>query len=67
MVPGVGEKLGLRFNYSLMQGLLTVEGGYQALNYFRPISRIQTNPTLILDTDFGLFGAYFGVRWLGGA
>lgn len=67
VVPSIGEKLGLRFNYPLMQGLLTIESGYQALNYFRPFNRIQTNPKFISDTDFGLYGAYFGVRWLGGA
>ena len=67
VVPSIGAKLGPRFNYPTVHGLLTVEGGYQALNYFSPLSRIQANTYSIVTTNFGLYGAYFGVRWLGGA
>jgi hypothetical protein len=63
MVPGLEEKLGLNYKYQFRQGQLILDGGYQALNYFNAINR--TSTTGIVNNDFGLFGPYFGIRWLG--
>jgi hypothetical protein len=62
LVPGIEEKLGLNYNYQYAQGLLTINGGYQALNYFNMVNRIPG--TGVISSDFGLFGPYFGVHWL---
>lgn len=65
IVPGIEEKLGLNYQYQFTEGLLTLDGGYQALNYFNTLTRIPT--TGIINSDFGMYGPYFGVRWLGHA
>lgn len=63
VVPGLEEKLGLNYQTQFAQGTLTIDGGYQALNYFNVINRAQTDAAII--SDFGLYGPYLGVRWLG--
>ena len=63
VVPGLEEKLGINYQYQFAQGLLTLDGGYQALNYFHVLNRLPM--TGVINSDFGLFGPYFGVRWLG--
>ena len=65
IVPEIEEKLGLSYKYQFTEGLLTLDGGYQTLNYFNALTRIPT--TGIINSDFGLYGPYFGVRWLGQA
>ncbi len=63
MAPGIEEKLGLNYNTQFAQGQLSINGGYQALNYFNVVSRAQLPRTAL--SDFGMYGPYFGVRWLG--
>lgn len=63
MISGVEEKLGLNYKRQFSQGQLTLDGGYQSLNYFNPLTRIAA--TGIVNSDFGLYGPYFGVHWLG--
>lgn len=65
IVPEIEEKLGLNYQYQFTDGLLTLNGGYQALNYFTALTRIPTAG--IVNSDFGLYGPYFGIRWLGHA
>lgn len=65
VVPGIEEKLGLNYQYQFTEGLLTLDGGYQALNYFNALTQIPTAG--IINSDFGLYGPYFGVHWLGHA
>lgn len=65
MVPGLEEKLGLNYNTQFAQGQLSINGGYQALNYFNVVTRAQTTQTAL--SDFGMYGPYLGVRWLGAA
>lgn len=65
LAPGLEEKLGLNYNTQFAQGQLSINGGYQALNYFNVVVRAQLPKTAI--SDFGLYGPYFGVRWLGAA
>lgn len=63
MVPGLEEKLGINYDTQFAQGLLSINGGYQALNYFNVVTRAQSSKTAL--SDFGLYGPYFGIRWLG--
>jgi len=65
IVSGIEEKLGLNYQYQFTEGLLTLDGGYQALNYFNALTRIPSAG--IINSDFGLYGPYFGIRWLGHA
>lgn len=69
MVPGLEEKLGLNYQTHFAQGQLMINGGYQALNYFNAVTRAsstQLGPKIAVS-DFGIFGPYFGVRWLSAA
>lgn len=63
MISGIEEKLGLNYKHQFSQGQLTLNGGYQALNYFNPLTRVATAG--IVNSDFGLYGPYLGVHWLG--
>lgn len=69
MVPGLEEKLGLNYHTQVAQGQLTIDGGYQALNYFNAVTRADSSvmgPRGAIS-DFGMYGPYLGVRWLGAA
>jgi len=49
-------------------GTLNLEAGYQALNYFNAFQTLGTSGlNSLTDTDFGLYGPYFGVNWVGNA
>lgn len=62
MAPSFEEKFGLNYQIQLSKGLLTLDGGYQTLNYFNTFTRLPT--TGVISGNFGLFGPYFGMRWL---
>lgn len=61
MVPSLETKLGANYAYEIAEGILNFEGGYQALNYFNVLQ------TGFANSDFGLYGPYFGLKWLGNA
>ncbi|WP_131782081.1 Lpg1974 family pore-forming outer membrane protein [Legionella gresilensis] len=66
VVPSLEAKVGAAYNYPVAQGLLKIEGGYQALNYFNALQGPSlVAPTLLTNSDFGLHGPYVGVKWLG--
>lgn len=70
MVPSLEAKLGLNYAYSMAQGVLNLEGGYQAVNYFNAIQSTGINGyfgSAITDSDYGLYGPYFGVKYVGNA
>jgi hypothetical protein len=79
MVPTVEAKLGLNYEYNMPQGVLNIEGGFQALNYFNVLqTQPFQNPVLnplnppilinpIATTSYGLYGPYLGVKYLGNA
>ncbi|MDP1603475.1 MAG: Lpg1974 family pore-forming outer membrane protein [Legionella sp.] len=67
VVPGVEAKLGANYAYELAQGMLNVEGGYQAINYFSALQGRPLTTSSVLNSDFGLFGPYLGVKWIGNA
>lgn len=66
IIPSLEAKLGANYAYQMPTGVLNVEGGYQAVNYF---NALRTSPTPGIvgmgRSDFGMFGPYFGIRWLG--
>ncbi|MBA3535241.1 MAG: hypothetical protein H0T84_01310 [Tatlockia sp.] len=65
VVPSFEVKLGLNYVHEWFQGALNLEGGFQALNYFNVFKsreQINTHPS---TTNFGLYGPYFGAKWVG--
>lgn len=73
VVPEVEAKLGVAYAHNMAQGVLTIEGGYQAMNYFNALTVYSSPNQLTVSTagytnsDFGLQGPYLGVKWLGNA
>jgi hypothetical protein len=69
IVPGLAAKLGLNYAYNMAQGVMNFEGGYQALNYFNVLQTqsLQNLNSTILNADYGLYGPYIGVKYLGNA
>ena len=64
VVPGVEAKLGLNYAQSCAQGVLNLFGGYQVLNYFN-ILPVTQNASTLASSDFGLYGPYLGLNWVG--
>ncbi len=62
IVPGVEAKLGVKYAHQMAQGTLNLSAGYQVINYFHALTLPLSGPG---DSDFGLYGPYFGVNWLG--
>lgn len=67
IVPSVELKLGANYSREMMQGVLSIEGGYQAVNYFDALRAQSVVSNALSTSDFGLYGPYFGVKWLGNA
>ena len=70
MVPSFEAKLGLNYAYSMTQGVLNLAGGYQVVNYFNALHATGVAGILgtgITDSDFGLYGPYLGVKYVGSA
>lgn len=64
IVPSLEAKLGANYAYAMSNGTLNLEGGYQVVNYFSALqSRSLTG--VLSTSDFGLYGPYFGIKWLG--
>lgn len=68
IMPALEAKLGVNYAYTAPMGTLNVEAGYQALNYFNALqTRGATALGRLTDTDFGLYGPYLGLHWVGNA
>lgn len=68
MVPSLEAKLGLNYAYGMAQGVLNLEGGYQVVNYFNALQSAGINTpvnNVITSTDFGLYGPYVGLKYVG--
>lgn len=63
IVPEVEAKLGANYAHAMSNGTLTLEAGYQVMNYFNAVTL--TPAAGVTTTDFGLHGPYFGFKWLG--
>jgi len=72
MVPSFEAKLGANYAYPLWQGVLNLQGGYQVVNYFNALQTVQdqgfASPVQrVVGNDFGLYGPYLGLKWIGNA
>ena len=67
-LPSLEAQLGLNYSHEIAMGTLSAEVGYQALNYFNALqTRGTTGLGVLTNTDFGLYGPYIGLHWLGHA
>ncbi|MDF1683819.1 MAG: Lpg1974 family pore-forming outer membrane protein [Legionellaceae bacterium] len=70
MVPEVEAKLGIKYDYGMAMGDLTLDLAWMWINYFNATQVIPSNfvtrttPQTIAGS-FGLQGLYFGLHWLG--
>ena len=67
LVPELEAKLGVKYDYAMAQGDLTLDVGWLWINYFNAQSDlVNTGITLSqADSNVGLQGLYFGLKWLG--
>ena len=67
VVPSLEAKLGMNYAYSLAQGIINIEGGYQSLNYFNALQTQGLNGITgaLTSSDYGLYGPYLGLKYIG--
>jgi len=70
--PSLEAKVGINYACTFAQGILNVNAGFQALNYFNSLQSFGANDLLVAvppvsDSDFGLYGPYLGIKYLGNA
>lgn len=69
VIPEWEVKLGANYAYPFAHGVLNIEGGYQAINYLDALPTLVTSGLVstLTTSDFGMYGPYIGVKWLGNA
>ncbi|KTC84982.1 Lpg1974 family pore-forming outer membrane protein [Legionella brunensis] len=69
LVPELEAKLGGKYTYMTSKGSLTFDVGYMVVNYFDPLHRSDLDLLSVVEyrdnINFGLQGAYAGVKWVG--
>lgn len=65
IVPGFEAKLGADYAYTLSQGIAHFEAGYQVVDYYNVFQKTGASSTSILNSDYGLCGPYFGLKFVG--
>ncbi|CAM2952760.1 Lpg1974 family pore-forming outer membrane protein [Legionella worsleiensis] len=70
LVPELEAKIGATYTYGMTQGNLIFDLGYMVANYFSPLHENDLSlETLTFNTrpnsDFGLMGAYAGIKYTG--
>lgn len=63
--PELEAKLGIKYDYAMAQGDLTLDLGWMWINYFNVQSAQLSTGFDVVNSDFGLQGLYFGLKWLG--
>ena len=59
VVPEMDAKLGIKYDYAMPQGDLTLDVGWMVVNYFNAYQRYSSKG------DISLQGLYFGAKWTG--
>lgn len=69
IVPSLEAKLGLNYAHALSFGVANIQAGYQIVNYFNVLEAqsSQNLVGLVHPVDYGLFGPYFGLKFIGNA
>lgn len=70
IIPELDAKLGVRYDYAMALGDLSVDIGWIWFNYFNVTQAIQSNfiaatTPQVVTGDFGFEGLSFGLHWLG--
>ncbi|MDF1645597.1 MAG: Lpg1974 family pore-forming outer membrane protein [Legionellaceae bacterium] len=67
IAPELEAKLGLKYDYAVAQGDLTLDVGWMWVNYWNVNQSVAgIGPiTTAQEGDFGVQGLYFGLKWLG--
>lgn len=67
VVPGFEAKLGANYAYSMPEGTLNLQAGYQASEYLNALQgqsmQVATHPVEFVD--FAVYGPYFGLKYVG--
>lgn len=65
--PELEAKLGLKYDYAVAQGDLTLDVGWMWVNYWNVTQSVLGYGPLAVaqEGDFGVQGLYFGLKWLG--
>ena len=68
LVPSLEAKLGANYAYTMAQGVVNLEGGYEVVEYFSALQahRMQSS-TGISSVNYGLFGPYVGLKYVANA
>lgn len=69
IVPSLEAKLGLNYAHDFWEGTINIDAGYQAINYFNPLfsQNFQLPNAQVQAVNYGLFGPYFGLKYVGNA
>lgn len=70
IVPSIEAKLGVNYAWSMAQGILNIQAGYQAMDYFNAVQTPGITGFALLSaysSDYGLYGPYFGLKYVGNA
>lgn len=68
MVPTLDAQLGVNYAWNIAQGQLNLQVGYEALNYFNALNNQPAGLTdFIQSSDYGLYGPYLGLSYVGNA
>ncbi|WP_428414008.1 Lpg1974 family pore-forming outer membrane protein, partial [Legionella sp.] len=69
IVPSLEAKLGLNYAHDFWEGTINIDAGYQALNYFNALATqaFQLPNAPVHAVNYGLFGPYFGLKYVGNA
>jgi len=67
IAPELEAKLGLKYDYAVAQGDLTLDVGWMWVNYWNVTQSITNAAPFVASQtgDFGVQGLYFGLKWLG--